>query len=63
MSDKESYYLTPLLILGAQRYADLESLARRIMEKKHGKNAQGVPILVFDGKGGSFEMALTEEER
>ena len=60
--EEEVYVLTPLVILGPQRYNDLREMAERIMEKKHGKNAKGVPVLIFDGKGGHFDMAVLHND-
>ena len=59
--DDETYYLTPLVVLGEQRYRDLCDMAKRIVEKKYGKKAKGVPVLVFDGKGGHFDLAIHED--
>lgn len=57
MPEDEIYVLTPMVVLGPQRYNDLREMAERIAEKKYGKNAKGVPVLIFDGKGGHFDMA------
>lgn len=62
MQPTQVFYLTPLVMLGEQRYRDMEAMAKRIMEKKYGPNAKGVPVLIFDGRGGHFDMAMPHSD-